>query len=259
MIELTDRDFQALCGDERIRRIVDAADRSGRRAALAFWSIWIGGLILSGGAAAWLIGQGWQVTGVLVGSVGMVAAYVFAALPLAMAGRAIKLPVYEILAARHGLAYAPLVEEPLFFAGARPALFGAEPGVESFTDYFQGKLLDAADFMTCQAYLLPERGGRFNGRFFAFGRSHVAGAEERCAPSEAEVRRLLAGLGHRGKVRLHAGPDAVFVALEGRKGFTPGLGFHFRHGEERVRAMFDDLADSLALLSRLKAAFDRGP
>jgi hypothetical protein len=44
--------------------------------------------------------------------------------------------------------------------------------------------------------------------------------------------------------------------MDGRKGFTPGLGFRFRRGEARVRAMFDDLADSLATLSRLKASLD---
>jgi hypothetical protein len=296
MIELTDRDFRNLCADDRVRRIIADADRRGRRAAFGFWAILVVGLAMIGGATAWLIGEGWLVTGVAIGSVGVLAVYILAALPLAMAGRAIKLPVFDILAGRHGLVYEPLVHSPPVFAEARPFLFGEEPVSESFTDFFHGTLLDASEFATCQGYVLGENGGRFNGRLFsfarprggdgavvvtsdrprwvdpatslatgedpAFGRAfrvHATIAEEGRALLGPAARCALLELRRLGKVRLYAGPGAILVALDGRKGFTPGLGFRFRGGEARVRAMFDDLADSLALLRRLKTALDPAP
>ena len=129
------------------------------------------------------------------------------------------------------------------------ALFGDELATESYTDFFHGKTLDGGDFATCQAYLLGERGSRFNGRLFVFDRvSRSPGAP---AATEGELSALCGG-----RVRLYAGPCEFLVAIEGRKGFTPGLGFRFRRGEERVRAMFDDLAASLALLRLLKTRLD---
>src|SRR6218665_3570778 len=101
MPELTDRDYQDLCADERVRAIIGEANRSGRRAAVGFWGILLAGLVMVGAITAWAIAAGWVVTGVIFGSAGMLAVYILAAIPLAMAGRAIKLPVYEILAARH--------------------------------------------------------------------------------------------------------------------------------------------------------------
>ncbi len=296
MIELTDKDFHEFCADPAVRRIIDDANRNGSRAALAFWSLLIAGLLFVGAVTWYAIASGWQVTGVIFGSFGVLIVYILAAVPLAMSGRAIKLPAYEILAARHGLDYAPLVETLPVSAEARAALFGEEPGTESYTDFFHGKLLDGSDLATCQAYLLGEGGRRFNGRLFILGRAHggsgriivtpdcparvepatsvvfdddpafarvfrvhASDAGEARALLGPEARRTLLELSRRGKVRLYAGPGEIFVAVEGRKGFTPGLGFRFRRGEDRVRAMFDDLADSLALLSRLKAVLDPAP
>ena len=293
MIELTDSDFHDLCADPAVRRIIDDANRSGGRAAFAFWGILIPGMFFVGAVTWYAIAAGWQITGVIFGSFGMLVVYILAALPLAMTGRAIKLPVFQRLAVRHGLAYAPLVDTLPVSADARAALFGAELGTESYTDYFQGKLLDESDFATCQAYLLGERGRRFNGRLFILGRPHGGSGHVIVAPdcpawinpatslvfdddpafcrafrvhaSDAgearallgpEARRTLLELRRRGKVRLYAGLGEIFVAIAGRKGFTPGLGFRFRRGEDRVRAMFDDLADSLAVLRSLKAALD---
>ena len=295
MIELTDRDFQALCADERVRRIIADANRNGHRAALGFWGLLIVGLLMVGAGSWYAIVSGWQVTGVIIGSFGVLIVYILAAVPLAMAGRAIKLPVYEILAAQHGLDYAALSPTPPASHEAMQALFGQAFATESYTDYFHGKRLDAEDFANCQAYLLGERGSRFNGRLFAFAREHGGGGyllvtpdeppwvdaatalipddpDFRCAfrvhASDAgegrallgpEARRALLDLRRRGKVRLYAGPGEILVAVEGRKGFTPGLGFRFRRAEDRIRAMFDDLADSLTVLRTLRAALDPAP
>jgi hypothetical protein len=295
LIELTDRHFQDLCADDAVRRVIADANRDGRRAALGFWAFLIVGLLMVGAGTWYAIASGWLVTGVIVGSVGVLIVYILAAVPLAMAGRAIKLPVYEILAARHGLDYAALSPTPPASREAMQALFGDELATESYTDYFHGKRLDAGEFTTCQAYLLGEKGSRFSGRLFAFIRDHGSGGyllvtpddpsrvdpamelipddpDFRCAfrvhASDAgearallgpEARRTLLDLRRRGKVRLYAGPGEILVALEGRKGFTPGLGFRVRRAEDRIRRMFDDLADSLAVLRSLRAALDRGP
>lgn len=295
MIELAENDFHALCADPAVRRIIDDANRNGRRAALGFWGILILGLLFVAAVTWYAIASGWQITGVIFGSCGVLIVYILAAIPLAMSGRAIKLPIYELLAARHGMDYAPLVAVLPVSAEAKTALFGAEPGTESYTDFFHGKFLDACDFATCQAYHLDEKNRRFNGRLFILGRRHGGGrvivtpdcpswidpatavpfdddpafarafrvhagdAAEGRALLGPDARRALLALRKRGKIRLHAGPGEFFIAIEGRKGFTPGLGFRFRSGEERVRAMFDDLADSLALLSRLKTALDPAP
>ncbi len=294
MIELTDQDFHELCADPAARRIIDDANRNGARAAFAFWGLLIAGLLFVGAVTWYAIASGWQITGVVFGSFGVLIVYILAAIPLAMSGRAIKLPIFEILAARHGLDYAALVHTLPVSAEARAALFGDGPGTEGYTDFFNGKFLDGSDFATCQAYLLGESGSRFNGRLFILGRLHGSGRiivapdcpawvnpamslvfEDdpafarafRVHASDAgeartllgpETRRTLLGLSRRGKGRLYAGPGEILIAIEGRKGFTPGLGFRFRRGEDRVRAMFDDLADSLALLSRLKVALDGG-
>lgn len=295
MIELTDRDFEDLCADETVRRIIADADRNGRRAALGFWGLLIVGLLMVGAGSWYAIAFGWLVTGVIVGSFGVLIVYILAAVPLAMAGRAIKLPVYERLAARHGLDYAALSPAPPASRAAMQALFGDEPATESYTDYFHGKRLDAGEFTTCQAYLLGEKGSRFNGRLFAFVRDHGSGgyllvtpesptgvdpatelipddpdfgcafrihasdAGEARALLGPEARRTLLDLRRRGKVRLYAGPGEMLVAVEGRKGFTPGLGFRFRKAEDRIRRMFDDLADSLTVLRRLQEALDPAP
>jgi hypothetical protein len=295
LIELTERHFQELCADPAVRRIIDDANRSGGRAALGFWGLLLAGLVAVGAGTWWAIAAGWLVTGVIFGSCGVLIVYILAAVPLAMAGRSIKLPVFGILAARHGLDYAPLVHVLPVSREAMGALFGDEPATESFTDYFYGKTLDAGDFSTCQAYRLGERGSRFNGRLFAFAREHggsghilvtpespsgvdaatelaiddpafrcafqvhASVAEEGRALLGPEARRTLLELRRRGKVRLYAGPGEFLVAAEGRRGFTPGLGFRFRRAEDRIRWMFDDLADSLATLRTLKASLDGRP
>ena len=143
MIELTDRDFQDLCADEEVRRIIADANRNGRRAALGFWALLIVGLLMVGAGTWYAIASGWLVTGVIVGSCGVLIVYILAAVPLAMAGRAIKLPVYQRLAALHGLDYAALIASPPASRAAVQALFGDGLATESYTDYFHGKRLDA--------------------------------------------------------------------------------------------------------------------
>jgi len=301
LIELADHHFQDLCADPEVRRILAEANRNGGRTSLGFWAILVLGLLLVAAATIIAFALDRPVLAVIVGGVGMLAVYVIAAIPLAMAGRAIKLPVFQRLAARHGLAYAPLTGLVPLHAEASPHLFDVWLTTESFTDLFQGKDERDHRFATWQTYLARGSGGDikpvFNGRVFAFERRtwgkgrilivpagryfgstrgtadmrpvtlgdaeferwfqvHATVEAEARALLGPEARRMLLALRKGGKLRIYAGLGDILVALDGRKGFTPGLGFFFRRGEARVRAMFDDLADSLHLLRTLKAGLD---
>ena len=250
MPELTDRDFPDLCADDGVRRLIDDANRHGAAAARNFWLILILGLAIIGASTFIAIDMGYLITGVLVGSIGTIAVYCIAIVPLVHGGRRLKLDVLDILARQNNMTYAALTLAPPVYPEARAVLFGETLTTESFTDLFEGRDAEGRRFATCQAYLLFENGGSFNGRFFSFDR---AAAGDQATGHEA---RIPPDLGRPEKIRLYTGPNAILVAIEGRKGFTPGLGFRFRRGEERVRSMFDDLADSLAILSRLKASLD---
>lgn len=70
---------------------------------------------------------------------------------------------------------------------------------------------------------------------------------------DSALRRRLLALREKGKVLVYVGPEEAMVAATGSDRFEPGSMFRSRPPEERVRAMFDDLAASVALLDELKA------
>lgn len=70
----------------------------------------------------------------------------------------------------------------------------------------------------------------------------------------SDARRLLLEARRAGKVFVYVGPGDVLVGISGRNMFEAGSMFRARSGEERVRAMFDDLGGALALLARLRAS-----
>jgi hypothetical protein len=71
---------------------------------------------------------------------------------------------------------------------------------------------------------------------------------------DGEVRRILLELRQAGRVFGYVGPEDAFVAATGKNRFEPGSMFRATSGEQRVRAMFDDVCASLAVLRRLRAA-----
>ncbi|HEV2816557.1 MAG TPA: DUF3137 domain-containing protein [Allosphingosinicella sp.] len=71
-----------------------------------------------------------------------------------------------------------------------------------------------------------------------------------------DLRRLLLELRQAGRVLGYIGPEDAFVAATGRNRFEAGSMFRSVSGEQRVRAMFDDLCAGLATLRRLRAALD---
>jgi hypothetical protein len=72
----------------------------------------------------------------------------------------------------------------------------------------------------------------------------------------AELRRLLLELRQAGRVLGYIGPEDVFVAATGKNRFEAGSMFRSVSGEQRVRAMFDDVCAGLAVLRRLRAALN---
>jgi hypothetical protein len=70
----------------------------------------------------------------------------------------------------------------------------------------------------------------------------------------AELRRLLLELREAGRVLGYIGPEDAFVAATGKNRFEAGSMFRSTSGEQRVRAMFDDVCAGLATLRRLRAA-----
>ncbi|MEA3030402.1 MAG: hypothetical protein QOG13_1727 [Sphingomonadales bacterium] len=69
-----------------------------------------------------------------------------------------------------------------------------------------------------------------------------------------DVRRILLELRQAGRVFGYVGPEDAFVAATGKNKFEPGSMFRSTGGEQRVRAMFDDVCASLAVLKRLRTA-----
>lgn len=72
----------------------------------------------------------------------------------------------------------------------------------------------------------------------------------------ADVRRLLLELRQAGRVFGYVGPEDAFVAATGKNRFEAGSMFRSVSGEQRVRAMFDDVCGGLAVLKRLRAALN---
>jgi hypothetical protein len=73
---------------------------------------------------------------------------------------------------------------------------------------------------------------------------------------DGEARRILLELRQAGRVFGYVGPEDAFVAATGKNRFEPGSMFRSITGEQRVRAMFDDVCASLAVLRRLRSALD---
>jgi len=69
----------------------------------------------------------------------------------------------------------------------------------------------------------------------------------------SDVRRTLLELRQAGKVFAYVGGDDAFVAVTGKNRFEPGGLFRSTPSDARIKAMFDDVCASAALLERLKA------
>ena len=70
----------------------------------------------------------------------------------------------------------------------------------------------------------------------------------------ANLRRALLDLRQAGRVFGYIGPEEVLIAGWGRNRFEAGSMFRAIPGEERVRAMLQDVCAGLATLEQLRAA-----
>jgi len=70
----------------------------------------------------------------------------------------------------------------------------------------------------------------------------------------ADLRRALLDLRQAGRVFGYIGPESVLIAGWGRNRFEPGSMFRTIPGDQRVRAMLEDVCAGLATLERLKAS-----
>ena len=77
--------------------------------------------------------------------------------------------------------------------------------------------------------------------------------EARQLAGDAAFRARLLELRQGGRIFVYAGPDEALIAVTGKNRFEPGSMFRSREGRERVRLIFDDVAESLRLLGELKA------
>lgn len=69
---------------------------------------------------------------------------------------------------------------------------------------------------------------------------------------DSGFRSKLLDLRKSGRVCVYVGPEEALIAVNGRDRFEPGSMLRSKPGEQRVRAMFDDVCDSLGLLRELK-------
>jgi hypothetical protein len=69
-----------------------------------------------------------------------------------------------------------------------------------------------------------------------------------------DARRALLELRQAGRVFGYIGPEDAFIAATAKNRFEAGSMFRSTSGEQRARAMFDDVRASLAVLKRLRAA-----
>lgn len=73
-----------------------------------------------------------------------------------------------------------------------------------------------------------------------------------------EARRKFLRWRAAGRVMAYIGPADAFVAIPGKDRFEAGSMFRAKAGEQRVRAMFDEVRAALATLRSLKGALDQG-
>jgi hypothetical protein len=82
----------------------------------------------------------------------------------------------------------------------------------------------------------------------------TAPLEARSLLFSSDLRRRLLDLRSHGKVWVYLSPEEALVAAHsGKDRFEPGSMFRSRAGEERAKAMFDDVAEALDTLRDLKA------
>ncbi|HEU0133937.1 MAG TPA: hypothetical protein VFR28_03870, partial [Allosphingosinicella sp.] len=159
MIELTTRDFQALCADGNVSERIGAIEDERKAAVRKLWLRGSIGLALAVGALVTLLNAGWEVVAIVVFLAFLIGTFIAAAGPVMAAKEGLKLPVLEEVARRAGLEYLPGDFDPPAFGAAR-LLFGGATS-RSFTDLFHGKDEEGYGHAVYEA-CLQRRAGKSN-------------------------------------------------------------------------------------------------
>jgi hypothetical protein len=186
MNELTADCFESLCAEAPVSAQLSQLDEHRAAALRRFWLLLLVGLVL-GPLAAWmLIRADWPTIGIVVGAVLLIVPIMVGGAYLASAGRALKIPVLERIAARAGMEYVAGGFSPPVYPEARKALFGSWLSSEEFTDLFNGKDEEGRGYAVYEA-TLQRRSGKnthtvFSGQIYAFERRRRASGETVIVP-----------------------------------------------------------------------------
>lgn len=174
MIEFTASHFTDLCRDGPVREQISSIEERRRSAVGKFWLYGLGGLALSA-AIGFAAGAAVNATvGFIAFFALLVGTIVVATAPLGKAGRELKLPVLESLAAQGGMSYHSDGFEPPVFGEAQQPLFGGWLSGAVFTDLFHGEDGEGRKFAVYEATLTKGHGKHkaqvFSGQVYAFQR-----------------------------------------------------------------------------------------
>jgi hypothetical protein len=302
MIEFGDEHFRDLCRSGRVALEISAIEDRRQSAVRRFWMSLVLVVVLAGAALWTLSGDETIGFGISLAIIILIFGAIVAALPLAKAGKALKIPVLETIAEKGALTYIENGFDPPVYPDAQKALFGSWLSSRSFTDLFHGEDGEGRRFALYEG-TLTRRAGKsthvvFSGQMYAWQRRARSGGEIAIVPDRglfnffkpvsgmervrfegdpefekkfevyafepqqaqmtigADARRALLELRQRGRVFGYVGPEGVFVAATGKNRFEAGSMFRRVSGEQRVRAMFDDVCAGLSVLKRLRAALD---
>ena len=175
MIELTTRDFEALCAAGTVRERIGALEGERRAAVRKFWTRGLIGLALGLAALATLLMSGWEVVAIVVFVAFLIGTIVAAIAPLAAAKEGLKHPVLEEVAKKAGMEYIPSGFTPPAFDSACALLFGGGGfASRTFTDLFNGTGEDGRGFAAYEASLQRRSGKNtytvFSGQMYAVQR-----------------------------------------------------------------------------------------
>jgi uncharacterized protein DUF3137 len=175
MIQLSAKDFDALCAAGPVRERIGALEGDRRIAVRKFWTRGLAGLGLGAAALATLLVSGWEVVAIIVFMAFLVATIVAAIAPLAEAKEGLKHPVLEAVAKQAGMDYIPDGFTPPAFDSACALLFGGGGfSSRTFTDLFNGTDGEGRGFAVYEASLQRRSGKNsytvFSGQIYAIQR-----------------------------------------------------------------------------------------
>jgi hypothetical protein len=186
MTELTADCFDSLCAEAPVSERIQHLEEDRSAALRRFWLCVAAGILLGPLSGYFLMRAGWPTAAIVVGLVLLVGLVLFGTTFLTSAGRAMKVPVLERIAARAGMEYMAGGFSPPVYPEARKALFGSWLSSESFSDLFFGKDEEGRGYAVYEATLQRRQGKNthtvFTGQIYAFQSRRTASGETVIVP-----------------------------------------------------------------------------